>query len=265
MSDAADAERDVEPRAATSGSRRLLPRIRLAASFLTILPIAPADPADPGDVAASFGFFPLIGFAIGATLCALDWSLSPILNSSLRAILIIAALTVVTGAIHLDGLADSADALGAGRDRARALAIMRDSRIGGFGAIALVFILTLKFVALATAGAVNRRAALILAPGLGRWAMVAVAAGMDYLRAGGAGAALLERDRDRNLRIATIIAIAGAVVVARRPALISIIVTGAITLAMRGFYRRWLGGVTGDLIGAAGEIVETAVLIALAR
>lgn len=245
-------------------ARHIFTRIRLAAAFLTILPVAPADSAEPADIAASFGWFPLVGFVLGVTLCALDWSLAPILHPALRAVIVVAALTAVTGAIHLDGLADTADALGAGRDRTRALEILRDSRIGSFGAIALIFILTLKFVAIATADPADRRRALILAPGLGRWAMVAVSAGMDYLRPGGAGSALLGQERGgSNPRLATIIGLIGVAVFAVHRSLAAIVAAAALTFAMRVFYRRWLGGITGDLIGAAGEIVETAVMIAL--
>ena len=105
--------------------------------------------------------------------------------------LIILSLTVVTGAVHLDGLADTADALGAGRDRERALDILRDSRVGTFGASAIFFDLTLKILALSTLAGHRRYAALIFAPMLARWAMVLVASGLPYLRASGAGSTLL--------------------------------------------------------------------------
>ncbi len=245
--------------------RHIGTRIRLAAAFLTILPVAPSAQADSADVAASFGWFPFVGFLIGAALCVIDRALAPVLNPPLRSMIVIAALAAVTGAVHLDGLADAADALSAGRDRARALEILRDSRIGSFGATALIFILTLKMAALATAEPANRDAALMLAPGLGRWAMVAVARGRDYLRPGGAGAGLLAQENGRNLRVATIIALIGVAIFAARHALAAIIVAAMSVWALRALYRRWLGGVTGDLIGAAGEIVETAVLIALSR
>ena len=105
---------------------------------------------------------------------------------------------------------------------------------------------------------------LYMAPGLGRWAMVALASGLDYLRAEGVGAAMLSHDRRRNLRVATVIAVVALAPLVMLHALRACLIAAAVTLALRAFYRRWLGGVTGDLIGAAGELVETAVLIALA-
>jgi len=239
-------------------------QIRLAAAFLTILPVGPPDPAPSSDIAASFGWFPLIGFGLGLTLCAIDWLLTPLFGHALRAVLIVLVLTTLTGALHLDGVADTADAFAAGRNRERALEILRDSRIGSFGAIALIFVIGLKALAIAGSGGSGRYAMLYMAPGLGRWAMVALTSGLDYLRAEGAGAAMLSRDRRRNLRLATFSAVIGLAPLVLLHALRACLVAAVATLALRAFYRRWLGGVTGDLIGAAGELVETAVLIALA-
>jgi adenosylcobinamide-GDP ribazoletransferase len=239
-------------------------QVRLAISFLTIFPVGPVDAAASTDVAASFGWFPLVGFGIGLTLCAVDWLLTPLLGPALRAVLLVLILTALTGALHLDGVADTADALGAGRDRERALEILRDSRIGSFGAIALFFVLAFKIIAIAGAGESQRYAMLYMAPGLGRWAMVALANGLDYLRAEGLGTAILSRDRRRNLLVATVTAVIALAPLMMLHALRACLIAAAITLALSAFYRRWLDGLTGDLIGAVGELVETAVLIGLA-
>jgi adenosylcobinamide-GDP ribazoletransferase len=235
----------------------------LATSFLTILPVGSAIAASPAEVAASFGWFPLGGFGLGLVLCAIDWALAAIFGNAMRAVLIVLILTVLTGALHIDGLADTADALGAGRDRTRVLEILRDSRIGSFGAIALVFVIVLKAFALAGASGAPRYAAIYMATGLGRWAMVALASGLEYLRSDGAGAAMLSRDRRRNLKIATLTAVIAIAPLMTLHALRAFVVAALVSLAMRSFYSRWVGGVTGDLIGAAGELVETAVLIAV--
>jgi adenosylcobinamide-GDP ribazoletransferase len=242
---------------------RWVSQVRLAASFLTILPVGPTHTASTTDVAASFGWFPLVGFGLGLVLCAIDWMLAPIFGNAMRAVLIVLILTVLTGALHLDGLADTADALCAGRDRTRVLEILRDSRIGSFGAIALVFVIVLKIFALAGVGGAHRYTAIYMATGLGRWAMVALASGLDYLRPEGAGAAMLLRDRRRNLKLATLTAVIVMVPLLMLHALRACVVAALMTLALRSFYWRWVHGVTGDLIGAAGEIVETAVLIAV--
>ena len=243
----------------------LLTELRLAIAFLTILPVIDERRASEETVAKSFAWFPLVGFAIGAFLCVEDWLLAPFFAQVLRSILIVLSLTIVTGAVHLDGLADTADALGAGRDRTRALDILRDSRIGTFGAIAIFFDLTLKILALSTLAGHLRSIALVVAPMLSRLAMVWLADGMTYLRDDGAGSELLRR-KSLGLRTPTVTLIIVVVVLALgdyHAVGIAAAVAIAIVFAMRFFYRRWLGGVTGDLIGACAELVEIAVLISL--
>ena len=156
--------------------------MRLALSFLTIFPVIDQQRASEDTVAASFAWFPIVGFALGVALIAEDWLLAHVFAQVIRSVLIIISLTVVTGAVHLDGLADTADALGAGRDRERALDILRDSRVGTFGASAIFFDLTLKILALSTLAGHRRYAALMIAPMLARWAMVLVSTGLPYLR-----------------------------------------------------------------------------------
>ncbi len=245
----------------TTGS--IAAEVRLAASFLTIVPFAGSDKASDETVAASFAWFPLIGFILGAALCVEDAILSRFFPQVLRSVIVILSITAISGAVHLDALADTADALGAGRDRERALQILRDSRIGSFGAIALFFALVLKILALATMGAPRRYAALYFAPGLARWAMVAVSQGFDYLRGEGAGATLLSRKDRRNLILATVTAIAATLAVFSLRMIETASVAVIVTIAIRAFYRRWLGGVTGDLIGACGELVEIVALVTM--
>ena len=245
-----------------------LTELRLAISFLTILPVIDRRRASEDTVAASFAWFPIVGFVLGAALTAEDWLLAHVFAQVIRSVLIIVSLTVVTGAVHLDGLADTADALGAGRERERALDILRDSRVGTFGASAIFFDLTLKILALSTLAGHRRYAALLLAPMLARWAMILVASGLPYLRSSGSGSTLLgNENKSLGLR-AVFVAIFTLVVVLMLGALRAVALAGAVAIVivfkMRWFYRRWLGGVTGDLIGACGELVEIAVLVTMA-
>jgi adenosylcobinamide-GDP ribazoletransferase len=242
-----------------------LTELRLAVSFLTIIPVIDQRRTSEDSVAASFAWFPIVGFALGAALAAEDWILAHVFAQVIRSVLIIISLTVVTGAVHLDGLADTADALGAGRDRERALDILRDSRVGTFGASAIFFDLTLKILALSTLAGHRRYAALIVAPMLARWAMVLVAWGLPYLRASGSGSTLLSDNKlGARAAVVAVFTIAAMLMLgAMRPIVLATTVAIAIVFAMRLFYRRWLGGVTGDLIGACGEIVEIAVLVTM--
>ncbi len=245
----------------TGGLSSAAIEIRLAASFLTIIPLT-RNPASPDNVAGSFGWFPLIGFSLGLIVAGLHYLLAFFVSGAVRAALVILALTAITGAVHLDGLADTADALGAGRDRLRALAILRDSRIGTFGTLAVLFVVALKIAAVAST-AHSPLPSLYIAPGLARWAMVAVPYKFDYLRDYGAGSAILGIQSDRNLRIASIVTILALLPAGVIPAIRGIFVAIVMTLIFRWFYARWLGGITGDLIGAAGEVVEAAAFVAL--
>jgi adenosylcobinamide-GDP ribazoletransferase len=252
--------------ARSSGTRiftliaRSLRGVRLAAGFLTILPIVTTEPAAADDVAASMRWFPLVGFALGLLMAIENSVLILWLPVSIAAVLTVMSIAILSGGVHLDGLADSADALGAGADRERALRIMRDSRIGGFGAMALFFILSLKVIAIATAGP-RAMAALFIAPGIARWAIISVAYRTEYLRENGAGSVLLAARDSAGLIVASLTAIAGTTIVLSAHALLAAAGAVAASWLLRRFYLRWLGGVTGDMLGAAGELIETIVLV----
>jgi adenosylcobinamide-GDP ribazoletransferase len=245
-----------------------LAELPLAISFLTILPVIDRRPASDETVAASFAWFPIVGFLLGAALVGEDWLLAHVFAQVIRSVLIVISLTIVTGAVHLDGLADTADALGAGRDCDRALEILRDSRVGTFGASAIFFDLTLKILALSTLAGHRRFTALLLAPMLARWTLLLVASGLPYLRSSGAGSTLLANENKSLGSRTALVAVFTIVVMLTlgewRASALATAVAIAIVFAMRLFYRRWLGGVTGDLIGACGELVEIAVLVTMA-
>jgi len=243
----------------------LFTELQLAFSFLTILPVIDERPASEDTVAASFQWFPLVGFILGAALVGEDWLLAHVFAQVIRSVLIVLSLTAITGAVHLDGLADTADAFGAGRDRERALDILRDSRVGTFGASAIFFDLTLKILALSTLAGNRRVAALLVAPMLARWAMLfLVATGLPYLRSSGAGSTLLASGGGKGGWPARIVTVFTFLIAILFGGLVALAVSALIVFAMRAFYRRWLGGVTGDLIGACGELVEIAVLVTMA-
>ena len=133
----------------------------------------------------------------------------------------------------------------------------------------MFFALALKVIALARLAGAMRYEAIYLAPGLARYAMVMVAHRLEYMRTEGAGIALLVSSDDYEGRSWNELIASATVVIAVLPAisiraLCACVVAVAATLLLRAFYQRWIGGVTGDLIGAAGEIVETAVLITFA-
>jgi len=232
-----------------------------AVSFLTRIPVGRALALGAEDIARAGPAFPLVGAAVGAGVGALGAALAGTLSQLLAAAFALAAGTALTGALHLDALADTADALGAG-SRERALAIMRDPAIGAFGAVAVGLDLLLKAAALSALMRDERVVRFAVAAGaLSRLVPVILAATLPYARPGdGAGAALTHGGRPR-AAVAAVVAVAIAVVAAGADGAKLAGLTFAIVVTLAVVFRRWLGGVTGDLLGAGLELTETAALV----
>ena len=235
----------------------------VAASFLTRLRL-PAL-AGGAEVGTSVRWFPLVGALLGGTGAALAWILRDLfaMPSTLTATILVALGAWVTGAIHLDGLADTADGFGGGHTRGEVLRIMRDPVVGAYGAIALVLVLTMKVAALTEL--LTRGSALpfmVAAPALSRWTIAALAAWLPYARAdGGLGRAVTDERTAPGLLLSTITAAAIAVAALRFQAVVPIAVAVLATCWIGRLGLRRIGGVTGDVFGASVELTETAVLV----
>lgn len=247
--------------ASTPWVRRELRAGGAAVCFLTRLPLGHLLSVDGDDLARAGTAFPLVGAAIGALVGATALLLRHPLGSWLGAVLALAVGALLTGALHLDALADTADALGA-RTRERALEIMRDHAIGSYGAAALILDLLVKAGALsvlAAHGDVLQVA--VVAGALSRTAPVLLAAALPYARAdAGLGAPLTRAGRGRTV-IAAFLAGGIAVAVAGVHGAIAVGATVTLTVLLAACYWRWLRGVTGDALGAAVELAEIAVFL----
>lgn len=230
-----------------------------AIGFLTRVPVPPRV-FDGADTAAQLAWYPIVGWLIGAVLWGFGWVLSsapPLLASAL----LLLAWVALTGALHLDGLADSADAwVGGLGDRERTLAIMKDPRSGPMGVVAVVLVLLLKFAALASLP--HPGVALWLAPLLGRAVLTAAFVHTPYVRSGGLGSALVTAPR-----LASVAGIMLALVLclfAGWPGFRALLAATLVFALWRLACMRRLGGMTGDTCGALAELVEAAVLVVLA-
>lgn len=235
----------------------------VAIGFLTRLPVPASVFGDARTQAQSLAWYPLVGVLLGSLLYVFAWLLHglavPLLLASA---LLLVAWVGLTGALHLDGLADSADAwVGGLGDRARTLEIMKDPRCGPVGVVALVSVLLLKFAALATLAASASTAALILAPVLARTALTAAFLSTPYVRRDGLGSALTSAPREA-CRIALIVAAVFCLAFGWH-GVIALVVTTIVGYLWRRACIARLGGFTGDTAGALAEIVEVAVLVAL--
>jgi adenosylcobinamide-GDP ribazoletransferase len=234
-----------------------------AVAFLTRVPV-PAE-LDGSDVRRAGAYFPLVGAALGAVTGLVALGLSHIVPSLLAAVLAVTVLALLTGALHFDALADTADAAG-GTTRERALEIMRDHTIGTYGALALLLDVVVRVVAIGSLLDQGHVVADLAAAGaVSRAVPVAIASVLPYARAsGGIGAPFALGSRAR-AAVAVVLGLAIAATVAGVTGVELALGAAAAGLVAAVVSRRWLGGVTGDTLGASAELAElTALVVAVA-
>jgi adenosylcobinamide-GDP ribazoletransferase len=233
-----------------------------ALRFLTIIPIPGMPPMAEQSIARAIPLFPLAGAVIGALLVGLGLACGVLWDAWVRSVLIVVGWGIVTSGLHLDGLSDTFDAVISWRTRERKLEIMKDSRIGAMGALALIAVLMLKVAWLHAAGDGWLRA-VWLAPALGRWADIYGIFRFPPARAGGLGREFQSQARRGDFAIATATAVALAIILAGLSGLLALaLVWGSSNLLAR-WWTRDLGGLTGDTYGALCEIAEVVTLAAL--
>jgi adenosylcobinamide-GDP ribazoletransferase len=223
-----------------------------AIRFLTFFRRPEATKITSEEIGKSTSFFPLVGFSMGLVLVLLNWLLDPYLASEIVSVLLVAALMLMTRAQHLTGLKNSFDGLGVERDRG----------IGINGLLAVLVTVALKFRAVEVMGDA-RSEGLLLAPVLGRWAMVIFAYGSD-LANGGTEQIGAQHIRGSHLLLATVTALLLVIAFASRIGLWIALWISLLTLLSRSYLHRRTGGVTVDHFGAVGEISETLTLVFLA-
>ncbi len=235
----------------------------LALQFLTCLPVSLRAVPSPADWGRSALAYPLVGLLIGLLLAGLQ-QLVGHADSLLQAALLTATWALITGGLHLDGLADSADAwVGGHGDRERTMTIMKDPRSGPAAVSTLVLVLLLKFAALAGVVKAGAWPALLLAPVLGRSALVALLLSTPYVRPGGMGAAM-SAHLPRAVAVPALLLVAVGAFFAGKAGALALAVAVVAWLGLRWMMMRRLNGMTGDTLGAAVELTEVAVLVALA-
>lgn len=210
--------------------------------------------------------YPLVGAAVGgggALVYAACWRVG--MGPALASVWSLAATVLVTGGLHEDGLADMADGFGGGGSRERKLAIMRDSRIGAYGVLALVIALAVRGVGIATIEQPARVAAALMACGaLGRGGIGVLLLVLKPARADGLASMLGDRDRARTAAAPVLAGVVGFVMLQAGAAVGAAAVSLLIALALAGLARRQIDGYTGDVLGACAVAIECGVLTLLA-
>jgi adenosylcobinamide-GDP ribazoletransferase len=237
----------------------------IALQFLTRLPVRLAGMPTPQQMGRSLLWYPLVGLLIGLLLVTAQWLLGDT-SALLQAAVLLALWVAISGGLHLDGLADSADAWAGGfGDRERTLAIMQDPRSGPIAVVVLVLLLLLKFAALVTLlESGSAFGALLLAPLVGRSALLALFLTTAYVRSGGLGQALAEHlPHAAGWRVLILSALFCALLGGASGLLALVAALGLFYLLRRLMCHR-IGGTTGDTAGALLETIECGVLVALA-
>jgi adenosylcobinamide-GDP ribazoletransferase len=230
-----------------------------AFQFLTRIPM-PSVAFEADSLSRAVKFFPIVGVVVGSGVAMLQMVLAPHLSRSLVALILLIYLVLITGCFHEDGLADTADAFGGGRNRDQILLIMRDSRIGSYGGTALALSLLARYLLLASLPLEHFAAYVISGHVLCRWSSLPLSYFLPPAREqDGQGARIAKLTSLSSLIFGSVCCF-GVVGFALRRAAVAPLVVTTLAIVLSGWmYWRKLGGVTGDCFGATNQLTEVAV------
>lgn len=220
-------------------------------------------PFEPRDLGRSPLYFPLVGLIIGVLAAAFYAAADSIFPSAVVASLLVVGLVMLTGGIHLDGFMDTVDGVFSGRPRERKLEIMRDSRVGAFGALGVACLLLIKFTLIYELPSGCVPGILLVMPVISRWAMVYAIARFPYAREEGMGRLHSEYTGTKELIIVSAVTLLISVAAAGPAGLLLLIAAWGFTEILCRYFIVHLGGLTGDTYGAVNETCEVFVLLGL--
>jgi adenosylcobinamide-GDP ribazoletransferase len=235
----------------------------VAVQFMTRLPVSGGVRYSPDALAKSVIFFPAIGLLVGAGGAALNLLLSPHTSRDIVVVLILVYLIAVTGGLHEDALGDAADGFGGGWEKQRVLAIMRDSRIGSFGTIAITMGLLARFVFLTNLAPGKFNGFFIAGQVLGRWTALPLA---FFLRSArddetGQGKLIARKITALSFAAGTSVAVVIVAIILKAAAVWTLLSAALIATASGFYYWRRIGGITGDCIGATNQLTEIVIYL----
>jgi adenosylcobinamide-GDP ribazoletransferase len=236
----------------------------IATQFLTRLPVPRSMKASEKEIGQSAAFFPLVGVLVGGSGALVYAAFRPFLPVTTCVVLVLIYTTLITNGFHEDGLADTLDGFGGGWTGEQTLRIMRDSRIGTFGALGLIFLVLAKYNLLSLLEWREIWRWLVFAHTAGRWTALPLCLWLPYARGQGQGqGSLVARQIDwRAAAIATSTMATVSLLFTWRTALFAIAIVLAIVLVSGAYYRHRLKGITGDCLGATNQITEVALYLA---
>ncbi len=235
-----------------------------AIQFLTILPVPALKPPKEKELASSMAVYPAVGALLGLIAVGIYQGVERWFGDTPAVISAVVALVVLSGGLHLDGFADLCDGFYAGRTKEQRLLIMKDSHIGSMAVIGVACLLLVKVGFLTSVRFEWRLAAIILAPALARWAMVLLAGISHYARSnGGTGSPYIGRIPRRIVVLAAVITGGLAWWIGSFRGLVLFGVVSVFALLFRRWTYARIDGLTGDALGACGELVEALVWVAI--
>ena len=235
----------------------------VALRFLTIIPLPWHREASAIEIGRSVIYFPLVGLFLGLILVGLDQLLGLVLPLFLVNALLIIAMVILTGALHLDGFIDTCDGVMVRSSAEERLSVMADSRVGSFGTIGACCLLLLEFAALSSITESGRVPALLLMPVLSRWAMVYAIFAFPYAKEVGTGQAFKQQANWQRFAIATAMTLLISLALCGLSSLALMAAIWLIVFGVAAFFKLRLAGLSGDTYGAINELAEVLVLILL--
>ena len=238
-------------------------QFRIALGYLTILPVDRSLEVSPERLGRSMALYPAVGLVLGLGLVMLDSLLGALVPRSVLDCLLLLILIVVTGALHLDGIAALFDGLARGKnDSAGIMRTLQDRRGGAMGVVGLVMLLLLKYLCLFNLPISIKSAGLIFMPAVGRWVQVVLAVSCRHPRSrSSSDGVYLEHAGERELLIACGSLIAVALVLFGMEGIFLIFLLGIATILLIKYFEIRLGGVNGDVLGASCELMEVFSLL----
>lgn len=249
-------------------------RFLLAFQFLTIIPIKKMGPISEEDAGGASAFFPLVGMLQGILTVSFAALFVKFLPHDVASACVVLVMITINGGLHLDGLADTFDALASRKNRERKLAIMKDSAIGAFGVMAIVLAILLKYLlldALLNLSLVTYYSSLFLAPAISRWTMVAAIFHGKSAKQDGLGKTFIEHTGKREFLIAALLTVLPLLLLlplVPYPLLLASFLLTLLVLYIFCHAAVWIsnknfGGMTGDTFGAVSEISEILFLLSV--
>lgn len=240
--------------------KRVLLYFGVAVGFLTRLPVPCRSTGSPELLGKAASLFPVVGLLVGGGAVGFDYLLSPYVSRNVVVVIVLIYLVAITGGLHEDALGDAADGFGGGWEKERVLAIMRDSRLGSFGALAIMLGLLARFVFLTSLPAKSFHGILLAGQVLSRWTALPLGFFLPSAR-GDKGQGVLVAGKISRISLGVGTALAGAIVgvTLQANALWVLPASVAVTGISAAYYRRRIGSVTGDCMGATFQLTEVAV------